>query len=73
VRFYHAPRDRPEAELLLGYASLSLAQIRRGIARLAGVLNGITGQGRGRVTRRSSASASRSGRRTGRRRVPSTG
>ena len=35
--FYHAPRDRPEAELLLGYGSLSLPQIRRGIARLAGV------------------------------------
>ncbi len=44
--FYHAPRDRPEAELLLGYASLSLAQIRRGIARLAGVLNGVTGRSR---------------------------
>lgn len=46
--FYHAPRDRPEAELLLGYASLSIAQIRRGIARLAGVLNGVTGKNRGR-------------------------
>ncbi len=45
---YHAPRDRPEAELLLGYASLSLAQIRRGIARLAGVLNDVTGKNRGR-------------------------
>jgi len=38
--FYSAPRARPEAELLLGYASLSIAQIRRGIARLAGVLQG---------------------------------
>jgi GntR family transcriptional regulator/MocR family aminotransferase len=47
--FYHAPRDRPEAELLLGYASLSLAQIRRGIGRLAGVLNGV---GRRRSLRR---------------------
>lgn len=48
VRFYAAPRDRPEAELILGYASLSLAQIRRGIARLAGVLDGATGRSRGR-------------------------
>jgi DNA-binding transcriptional MocR family regulator len=38
--FYSAPRARSEAELLLGYASLSLTQIRRGIARLAGVLQG---------------------------------
>jgi GntR family transcriptional regulator/MocR family aminotransferase len=48
VRFYSAPRDRPEAELLLGYASLSLTQIRRGVARLAGVLNGVPRRGRGR-------------------------
>jgi DNA-binding transcriptional MocR family regulator len=48
VRFYHAPRDRPEAELLLGYASLSLSQIRRGVTRLAGVLNGVTRHSRGR-------------------------
>jgi GntR family transcriptional regulator/MocR family aminotransferase len=48
ARFYHAPRSRPEAELILGYASLSLAQIRRGIARLAGVLKGATGRSRGR-------------------------
>jgi GntR family transcriptional regulator/MocR family aminotransferase len=46
--FYCAPRQRPEAELLLGYASLSLPQIRRGIARLAGVLQGAGQQGRGR-------------------------
>ena len=48
VRFYSAPRERSEAELILGYAGLSLAQIRRGIARLAGVLNGIPKQSRGR-------------------------
>lgn len=42
--FYSAPRERPEAELLLGYASLSLPQIRRGIARLADVLHGASGQ-----------------------------
>jgi GntR family transcriptional regulator/MocR family aminotransferase len=48
ARFYCAPRDRPEAELVLGYAPLSLAQIRRGVARLAGVLNGVTRQNRGR-------------------------
>jgi GntR family transcriptional regulator/MocR family aminotransferase len=48
VRFYSGPRTRPEAELILGYASLSLAQIRRGIARLAGVLTGATGKKRGR-------------------------
>lgn len=42
ARFYSAARDRPEAELLLGYASLSLTQIKRGIARLAGVLKGAT-------------------------------
>lgn len=38
VRFYLAPRHRPEAELILGYASLTSEQIRSGIARLAGVL-----------------------------------
>ncbi|HEV7731243.1 MAG TPA: PLP-dependent aminotransferase family protein [Candidatus Binatia bacterium] len=38
VRFYLAPRQRPEAELILGYASLSPQQIRRGIERLAHVL-----------------------------------
>lgn len=48
VRFYAAPRDRPEAELLLGYASLSLGQIRRGVARLADVLSGGAKQRRGR-------------------------
>ena len=46
--FYRDARQRPEAELLLGYASLSLAQIRRGIVRLADVLAELTGRGRGR-------------------------
>ncbi len=46
--FYSAARARPEAELLLGYASLSLAQIRRGIARLANVLTGVGRRGPGR-------------------------
>lgn len=36
--FYQAPRQRPEAELILGYASLTLEQIRSGIERLTGVL-----------------------------------
>ncbi len=36
--FYLAPRQRPEAELVLGYASLGPEQIRSGIARLARVL-----------------------------------
>jgi GntR family transcriptional regulator/MocR family aminotransferase len=52
ARFYSAPRDRPEAELLLGYASLSLAQIRRGVGYLAGVLNGVDSQSRERRSRR---------------------
>jgi GntR family transcriptional regulator / MocR family aminotransferase len=39
VRFYQAPRHRPEAELVLGYASLTPEQIRSGIARLARVLS----------------------------------
>lgn len=45
--FYPAPRERPEAELLLGYAALSRSQIRRGIARLADVLHDFTGRDRG--------------------------
>jgi GntR family transcriptional regulator/MocR family aminotransferase len=36
--FYQDPTRRRAAELLLGYASLSLEQIRRGVARLARVL-----------------------------------
>lgn len=36
--FYAAPRHRPEAELVLGYASLAPDQIRSGIARLSRVL-----------------------------------
>ncbi len=48
AQFYSAPRSRPEAELVVGYASLSLAQIRRGVTRLAGVLHGVTRQSRGR-------------------------
>jgi DNA-binding transcriptional MocR family regulator len=36
--FYRAPRQRPEAELVLGYASLSPEQIRSGIERFARVL-----------------------------------
>jgi GntR family transcriptional regulator/MocR family aminotransferase len=52
VRYYAAPRTRPEAELLLGYASLSLIQIRRGIARLAGVLKAATRPGVGRARQR---------------------
>jgi GntR family transcriptional regulator/MocR family aminotransferase len=48
VRFYAAPRERPEAELLLGYASLSMAQIRRGVARLADVVIATTRPNRGR-------------------------
>ena len=46
--FYQAPRERPEAELLLGYAALSLVQIRRGIDRLADVLLDFAGRSRGR-------------------------
>ena len=38
VLFHQAPRHRPEAELVLGYASLDLDQIRSGITRLARVL-----------------------------------
>ncbi len=38
MRFYLGPRQRPEAELVLGYASLSPAQIRSGVERLARVL-----------------------------------
>jgi GntR family transcriptional regulator / MocR family aminotransferase len=38
VLFYQAPRHRPEAELMLGYASLDPDQIRSGIARLSRVL-----------------------------------
>lgn len=53
--FYTAPRSHPEAELLLGYASLSLGQIRRGIARLAGVVKAVTGQ---RPKRRRATAAS---------------
>jgi GntR family transcriptional regulator/MocR family aminotransferase len=37
--FFHAPRRRREAALLLGYASLSPEQIRRGIARLASAVH----------------------------------
>jgi GntR family transcriptional regulator / MocR family aminotransferase len=39
VRFYLAPRQRPEAELILGYASLSPADIRSGVERLARALS----------------------------------
>jgi GntR family transcriptional regulator/MocR family aminotransferase len=38
VLFYQVPRHRPEAELVLGYASLDPDQIRSGIARLLRVL-----------------------------------
>lgn len=38
VLFYRAPRQRPEAELVLGYASLTPEQIRSGIERFARVL-----------------------------------
>ena len=38
VLFHQAPRHRPEAELVLGYASLDLDQIRSGITRLSRVL-----------------------------------
>lgn len=50
VRFYQAPRQRPEAELVLGYASLTPEQIRGGIARLAGVLEDFRRPRRGRRT-----------------------